>query len=66
MTDIATIPTAELIDDYYASKMDAETLIRLIPGMPDDKVTHLQYRIEENGRIMEIIKAELERRGQSV
>ena len=54
MTDITKIPTDEMVDDYYASLMDAKTCERL--GLED--------RAETNRKIMEVIEQELERRGE--
>ena len=54
MTDITKIPLGELVEDYYASLMDAKTCERL--GLED--------RAETNRKIMEVIEQELERRGE--
>ena len=48
------ITTDEMVDDYYVSLMDANTCERL--GMTG--------RAETNKRIMSVIEAELERRGE--
>jgi hypothetical protein len=60
MSYLATIPYKELVEDYYASKMDKEAMERLA-GITRDPT--LQERIEGNARIMEVIDAEFDRRG---
>jgi len=63
MPNIRTIPTDEMVDDYYASLMDAKTAEKLLTvgGFVD---TGLAYRVDKNKQIMEVIEAELERRGE--
>ena len=57
MTDITTIPTNELVDDYYASQMDKMTCERVAPERFKD-------RIRGNADIMRVITRELGRRGE--
>jgi len=54
MVDITKIPTGEMVEDYYASAMDAKVC---------EKLGRIE-RAEKNRQIMEIIKEELERRGE--
>lgn len=54
MSDIADIPTDEMVEDYYASKMDADTCERI----------GILERAEVNRKIMAKIRTELERRGE--
>jgi len=80
MVDISQFTTEEMVDDYYASKMDLETCERLYHparivfdaalkdgiGLEHASVTtdRLEERIAGNKKIMEIIEQELERRGE--
>jgi len=52
MADLSTIPIDEMVDDYYASLMDAKTCERL----------GLTERAAKNRQIMEVIERELDRR----
>ena len=61
MTDLSKITTAEMIDDYFASLMDFKTCTRLAAAGENARLTE---RIEGNRSIMQIIKAELMRRGE--
>ena len=54
MNEQLSIPTDEMVDDYYASLMDAQVCDRL--GITERAAT--------NRGIMAIIVAELERRGE--
>ena len=54
MTSQLTIPTDEMVEDYYASLMDAKTCERL--GVTE--------RAETNRKIVAIIEEELRRRGE--
>ena len=54
MANLSKIPLDELVDDYYASLMDAKACERL--GLED--------RAETNRKIMEDTEQELERRGE--
>lgn len=52
MVDLAKLTAEEMIEDYYASLMDAKTCERLC----------LDDRAETNRKIMAVIDAEFERR----
>ena len=63
MTDIATIPTGELVTDLRDSLLDIEICKRALAA----GVTHytggaVQYRLDRNRQIVEVIEAELARR----
>lgn len=66
MTDIRTIPLSELNDDLAAAAMEKRALERLLPAAPADKREEMRYRIEVNGKVVLVIKAELERRQTAV
>ena len=55
--EITEFPDRELQDDWYASKMEHDTYVRL--GFPED-----HERIGGNQKIMDVIEAELARRGK--
>ena len=62
MADLSTFTTDEMVDDWYASRSDAETCekaIALDVDYPD-----LEYRATTNRKIMAMIEEELERRGE--
>jgi len=63
MSDIKRVPTSELRNDYYASKMDAETIERLTVTVPNPE---LEERAETNRKIMAVIEQEMKRRGESL
>jgi len=60
---ITNIPTSELKSDYYASKMDAETIERLTVTVPN---AELKERAATNHKIMAVIEKEMKRRGESL
>ena len=62
MSDIATIPTGQLVHDYLESYMDIarlELAMRLEPSMKVEK------RLRGNRRIVRVIVNELARRGDT-
>ena len=62
MSDIAKIPTSELVHDYLESYMDIarlELTMRLEPSMKVEK------RLRANRRIVRVIVNELARRGDT-
>jgi hypothetical protein len=79
MTTFGHISQQELVDDYYASKMDYETIRRLLPAAEialkaaqvdgvslehaSKTVDSLTKRLEGNQRIMNIIDNECQARG---
>jgi hypothetical protein len=80
MADITTIPTEEMINDYYASLLDRDTCQRLLVparialaeaiqdgvalGHAKKTTVQLQERVDGNQHIMDTIRVELERRGE--
>jgi len=60
MTDIKTIPTAEMLDDYYASLLEVRALDKLFAFDHNQ----LADRRAGNLAIMAKIREELERRGE--
>ena len=64
MTDLSKIPAAELVDDYYASKLDKKACEKLAVAASKERREYMASRAEKNGQIMETIRQELERRGE--
>ena len=60
MTDIKTIPTEEMLDDYYASLLEVKALDKLF-AFDRNQVAE---RRSANLQIMAVIREELERRGE--
>lgn len=64
---IEDIPTHELksdLDDSYADIMNCEAALKL--GITQHNGYDIQERLDRNKRFIEVITAELERRGEAV
>lgn len=82
MADVTQVPTDQMREDYYASKLDYEGCKKLLAiaevglehaqkdgvslKLATETVTMLRDRVRSNAVIMTIIKEEMERRGEEL